>query len=72
MLKLLATPRESICFPRQGLEWEEICDQWSGMASHKSFKCWTVSGGLPQAASLTVLGERGELKNWVLEQPVKT
>ena len=34
--------------------------------------CCTVSSRLVWAASLTVLGKGGELKNWMLEQPVKT
>ena len=30
-----------------------------------------MSGNVPSVASLTVLGKRGELKNWMFEQPVK-
>ena len=71
MLKILVTPREIVCFPRQGLRWEAVGDQWSGMASHMSHKCYTVSSRLPRAASLTVLGEGSELKNWIPEQPEK-
>ena len=62
MLKILVTPKEIVCFPRQGLRWEAVGDQWSGMASHMSHKCYTVSSRLPRAASLTVLGEGSELK----------
>ena len=62
MLKVTVTPREIPCFPRQGLRLESLCHQWSGMASHKSHKCCTVSGRLPQTASPSVLGERDELK----------
>ena len=72
MVKILTTLREILCFPRQGLEWEALGDQWCGMASCKSHKCCTVSGRLPYAVLLTVLGKGGELKNWMLEQPVKT
>ena len=42
------------------------------MVSCKSHLCGTVSSRLLWAASLTVLGKGGELKNWMLEQPVKT
>ena len=38
----------------------------------KSQKCCTVSGRLTYTVSLTVLGEWGELKNWIHEEPVKT
>ena len=72
MVKILATPREILCFPKQGLGWEALADQWSGMASRKSPKCCTEIGRFPWAVSSTVLGERDELKHWVLEQPVKT
>ena len=62
MLKLLVTPREILCFLRQGLERKALGDQWSDMASCKSHKRCTVSGELPHAVSLTVLGKGGELK----------
>ena len=40
--------------------------------SCKSYKCWTVNRRVPEVASLTVLGKGSELKNLILEQPVKT
>ena len=72
MVKILTTPREIIGFPREGLRWETLADQWSGMASRKSRKCCTVSDRFLQVASLAVLGGGDELKNWMLEQPVTT
>ena len=36
-------------------------DQWSDMASSKSQEGCTVSGRLPRAVSLTVVGEGGKL-----------
>ena len=71
MAKIIVNPREILCFPRQGLGWEAL-DQWLGMAFHKTQNGSTVSGRLPRAPSQTVLREMGELKNWMLEQPVKT
>ena len=44
MVKILATPREILCFPRQGFGWEALGDQWHGIASRKSHKRCTVSG----------------------------
>ena len=53
------------------LGWELPGDQWHGIASRKSHGCCIVSGNVPSVASLTVLGERGELKNWMFEQQMK-
>ena len=58
---MLATLVEILCFPRKGcvgslerVGLEALTDQWHGMASRK----------------LTMFGKGGELKNWILEQPV--
>ena len=61
-LSIFPTPREILCFSKQGLGWEAIGDQWSGMASCTSQKCCTVTGKLLWEASLSVLGDWGELK----------
>ena len=71
MVTILATPL-LLCFPRQGLREKVPSDQWSDMVLCKSDRYSTVSGRLPLAASLTVLGKRGELKNWKLEKLEKT
>ena len=42
------------------------------MASSKSQEGCTVSGRLPRAVSLTVVGEGGNLQNFMLDQPVRT
>ena len=72
MLKILVIPREISCFPRHELGCEMLRDQWSGVASRKSHKRCKGSDKQPQAASLTVLREGNELKDWMLKQPVKT
>ena len=45
MVEILSTLRETLCFPRKGLGWEALGDQWSSMASHKSHKVCTVREG---------------------------
>ena len=73
MVKIFAIPRKSLRFSGQWLGWEVLGDQWNDIASHKSYKSCTVSGRLRPAASLIVLGGvGGELKNWMVEQPIKT
>ena len=72
MVKILATNWEIICFPRQGWGWKALDDQCCDMASRKSSKGCTVSGRLLVAASLPVLGKKSELRNWMLEEVVKT
>ena len=72
MVKILATPREILYFPRQGLGWKALGDLWCGMASFRLCKSCTISSRLPLAASQTVLGEGNELKNWMLEQTIET
>ena len=70
LVKIHATPREILCFPRQGLggtylitkgvAWRPVSHtrdvQWGG-----GYKVW------PYWLCLTIVGE---LKNWMLEQPV--
>ena len=72
MVKILATPREILYFPRQGLGWKALGNPWCDMASFRLCKSGTISSKLPLASSQTVLGEGGELKNWMLEQTIKT
>ena len=50
MAKILATPKVTICFPKKGLGWEALGNQWSNIASQKSHK------------GCIVKGEEGELK----------
>ena len=69
---VLSTPKEILNFPRQGLGWKALRDEWSSMAFCNSHKCCIESGRLPWTASLTALGEMGELKNRMVEQPVNT
>ena len=71
MLKIISTFKEILCFPRQKLGWEVLGEQWNDIASRYLHKCCTVSGRLPRAVSLTVFGEGGQLKNSMIEQPVK-
>ena len=63
---MFPTPRKSICFPRQGLGWEVLGDQWSGMAPHKSHKRYAVRERLPSVTQLTVFGEGVNLKTGYL------
>ena len=54
MVKILATSREILCFPRQGASLDKaskesngvngLGDQWSGIKFPKSNMCCTVSG----------------------------
>ena len=52
------------------LGWEVLGDQWCGMASHKLQNYCTVSGRVPKVFWLTVFSKGGELRNWMLEQPI--
>ena len=41
---MIATPREILRFPRQGLGWEVPGDQWRDVVSRKSHRYYTVRG----------------------------
>ena len=51
--------------------WEALGEQWCGMASHKSHTRAALWGvGYQVWPNWLCLGKGGELKNWMLEQPV--
>ena len=67
-----ATSREILCFPREGLGWEALVESlFISLLVAQASSFLICSLPLTQLASLTVLGEGSELKNWMFEQPVK-
>ena len=70
MVKILATPREILCFPRQGFGGKHLVTNGEAWRPASHTRAAQRGDGYQVWPNSLCLGKRGEFKNWMLEQPV--
>ena len=70
MLRMIATPREILCFPRQGLGGKHLVTNWMAWCSvsHASIAQWGVGN---KSYPNWLCWKNVESKNWMLRQSVR-